>query len=239
MKLLPSNKLVGLSVLLLFLLYYAGPVTLRQMTGTPFGRLGSGLVSRFVGWWFWSLLLCLYGILLGRVSMSSRRRAVLTGLPVVFAVLMGGVSLYNSLPSVRAQKILAGAQFAPLPASASRIKVLAWYTPFSGEEYLRFRADPIEIKSFLTRSGVLEGTEYEEYSHEKMRLFFPRDAGGGLPYHDAHEYVNKDETAPPWYRQEIRDAAKRYRIRPKGYDSGGEVIVEESTGLIFIKLVIS
>jgi hypothetical protein len=125
-----------------------------------------------------------------------------------------------------------------LPESADQIKVLAWYTPFSGEEFVRFRANPADITSFLEHSPVLEHVEYEEYSDRKMRLFFPRGVRN-TPPHDDHEYINKKPTAPPWYRQEIKDKARRYRIRPLGYDSFGELIIDERNNLVFIKLIIS
>jgi len=41
-----------------------------------------------------------------------------------------------------------------------------------------------------------------------------------------------------WYMHEIKDIAKRYRIESKGYNHAGEVIVEEKTNLVFIKLII-
>jgi len=240
MKRFISKKSIYLSIVLLFLLYFTCPIKLRQVTGTPFDSIAMGYVHRILGLCFWSFLLYLYDRLLNRISTSPRKKIVLANLSLVFAVLIGGTSLYNSLPSVRAQRILAGAQFAPLPESAKEIKVLAWYTPMSGEEYLRFRANPADIKSFIEQSPVLKYAEYEEYSDKKMRLFFPRDyaARTGSYLVDDHEYINKKPTAPVWYMREIRDNARRYRICPKRYNSGGELIIEEKTNLIFIKLTI-
>jgi hypothetical protein len=232
------NKPIILSIVLLFLLYYVGPVILRQVTGTPFGWLGSGLISRFVGWWFLSLLLCLYGGLLNRIPKKHRRGVVQMGLPIVLVVLIGGVSLYNSLPSIRARKILENAQFASLPDSATQIKVHIWYTPFSGEEYLRFRADSLDIKLFLDQSAVLEHAEYEEYSDKKMRLFYPRGTTSNKSPGNNYEYISKKPTAPPWYMQEIKDVARRYKIQPKGYNHAGEVIIDEKNNCVFVKLIL-
>jgi hypothetical protein len=155
----------------------------------------------------------------------------------VFVVLFGVVSLYNSQPSVRVQKILAGAEFAELPESAMQIKIMTWYTPFSGEEYLRFRASPDDIKSFLEKSPILNNVEFEKYSDKKMRLFSPHRDVFSSSSLDNHEYINKKPTAPSWYMQEIKDIARRYRIQPKGYNSAGELIVEERNNLVFIKLI--
>ena len=240
MKRLIRNKRIYLSIVLLLLLYFACPIKLRQVTGTPFDSIAMGYLHRIFGLFFWSLILCLYGVFLNRVSTSPKKEIVLANLSFVFAVLIGGISLYNSLPSVRSQRILAGAQFAPLPESAKEIKVLAWYTPMSGEEYLRFRANPVEIKSFLEQSPVLEHAEYEEYSDKKMRLYFPSDFAARTATYlvDNHEYINNKPTVPVWYMQEIKDIARRYRIEPKGYNSAGELIVDQRTNLIFIKLII-
>ena len=238
MKRLIRNKSIYLSIVLLFLLYFAAPIKLRQVTGTPFNSLGMGYVHRAFGFCFWCFLLYLYGRLLNRISTSPRKKDALKSLYLVFAVLIGGTSIYNSLPSVRANWILASGQLARLPESAKEIKALTWYTPFSGEEYLRFRANPVDIKSFLEQSPVREHAEYEEYSDKKMRLFFSSKTDLSISSRDNHEYFNKKPTAPVWYMQEIRDIAKRYRIRPKGYNSAGELIVEERTNLVFIKLII-
>ena len=199
-----------------------------------------GYVHRTFGLCFWCFSFYLYGRLLNRISTNPRKKDALKSLYIVFAVLIGGTSIYNSLPSVRAQRILSYAQLAPLPKSAKEIKVLTWYTPMSGEEFLRFRANPVDIKSFLEHSPVLEQAEYEKYSDKKMRLFFPSDYPGRTAAYlvDKHEYINKKPTAPVWYMQEIKDIARRYRIEPKGYNHAGEVIVEEKTNLIFIKLII-
>jgi hypothetical protein len=165
------------------------------------------------------------------------RKLALTSLPFVIVVSLGCLSLYNSLPSVRAQEILAGADFAPLPDSARQIKVLTWSTPMSGEKYLRFRASPTDIESFLRQSPVLEEVEYGEYSDKRMRLFCS-DTTYGTSSQDFHEYITKKKTAPPWYMQEITQSADRYRLLPKGYNHAGELTVEEKTNFVFIKLII-
>ena len=240
MKRFRFNKITYLSIILLFLLYFACSIKLRQVTGTPFDSIGMGYVHRIFGILFWSFFLCLYDLLLNRILTRSRKKIMLTSLSLVFAVLIGGISLYNSFPSVRAKRILAGAQFASLPESAKEIKVFTWYTPMSGEEYLRFRANTVDIKSFIDQSSVLKYAEYEKYSDKKMRLFFPSDYAARTEEYlaDNHEYINKKPAAPVWYMQEIKDNARRYRIEPKGYNSAGELIVIERTNQVFIKLII-
>src|SRR4030067_628558 len=70
MKRLFHKKLVGLSIVLLFLLYFVGPLTLRRISSTPFYSIGMPYVSKFLGFCFWSFLLYLYGGFLKRISMS-------------------------------------------------------------------------------------------------------------------------------------------------------------------------
>ena len=179
----------------------------------------------------------IYGRLWDPIPKSPRGNVVLTGLPLVLVILIGVVSIYGSLPSVRAQRILASTELASLPDSASQIKVLVWSTPMSGEKYLRFRANPGDIKSFLEQSQVLEYAEYEEYSDRRMRLFYS-DATRSMSSNGDHKYINKSPAAPPWYMQEIRHTAGRYTFLPKGYNHSGELIVEERTKFVFIKLII-
>lgn len=237
MKILLRKKYISLSIALLFLLYFAGPLTIRQVTGTPFGSLGMGLLTRVFGLCVCTGLLHIYGKLWYPIPTRHRENVVLKGLPIVLAFLVGALSIYSALPKIRAQRILASAQLAPLPESASQIKVLTWSSPMSGEKYLRFHANPVEIKSFLAQSPILEHAEFEEYSDKRMRLFYP-DALPKVSFNDNHKYINKSPSAPSWYMQEIRQIADRYRFLPQGYNHAGELIVQKKTNFVFIKLII-
>ncbi|MBN2129956.1 MAG: hypothetical protein JW741_10685 [Sedimentisphaerales bacterium] len=154
-------------------------------------------------------------------------------LPVL---LFGARSVYRSLPSVRAQEILGTAELAPLPQSATGITVYTWWTPMSGEEYLRFRARREDIEAFVAASPILKGATYRVYSEAKMRLLEPNRVGAATA---DHEYIRDYPTAPPWYMQEIRCKARRYRIPRTAYGHKGEIIIDEAHMVIYVKLVFS
>lgn len=238
MSRLLRNKRVSASIVMLFLLHVAGPTVVRRATGTPFGSMGMPYVGPLFSFCVLGALLHVYGRLWDPLPVNSWKKLAVTSLPFVIVVSLGCLSLYSSLPSVRAQEILAGAEFAHLPESASQIKVLTWSTPMSGEKYLRFRANPADIEAFIAQSPILENAEYEEYSDKRMRLFFSDPSARRLLSHDDHEYITRKPTAPPWYVQEIRHAAGRYRILPKAYNHAGELIIDKRSNLLFVKLII-
>jgi hypothetical protein len=154
--------------------------------------------------------------------------------------LLGARSTYNSLPSVRAQQILTSAGLGALPESATGITVYAWWTPMSGEDYLKFHASPEDIGLFVTKAPILKGAEHWDYSRAKMRLLdrentAPTEGSGASD----HEYILHHRTVPPWYMEEIRWKARSYRIRPKGYQLPGEVIIDQENNVVFVKLVFS
>jgi len=146
--------------------------------------------------------------------------------------------LQDSQPTVKAQRILSYGRLAPLPESASDIKVYSWSSPFSGEWFLRFSAIPEDIEEFLNTSPSIKGAECVMYSREKMKLPYPEDYWQNTKYfHDGHEYFDYHSTGPEWYKPEIRGRGRYYRIRPKVGFKRAEVIVDDEEHLIFVKLV--
>jgi len=156
------------------------------------------------------------------------------------AILFGGFSLYQSLPGIQARTILAHGQLAHLPESAIDIKVYTLSSPFSGEEFLRFRADPDDIERFLDESPILQGKECEKFSKERMRLKYPKDYGTKAEHFEhEHEYFHPDPSAPAWYIEEIKGTGRRYKFQPKGYHYPGEVIVDDEQHIVYVMLVFS
>jgi len=241
-RLLRTSMSLG-TVFLLCLLYVTVPVVVRLTSGTPSYAVGIGLE------FFWRAIgLCFYGCLFSiyqRLLYRLLRVRVSHWMPwsaaaLLPVVLFGARSVYHSLPSVRAQEILGTAELAPLPESATGITVYTWWTPMSGEEYLRFRASREDIESFVAKSPILERAERRDYSPAKMRLFDRNEtapaAGAGT---DDHEYIRNHPTAPPWYMQEIKCRARRYAIPRTVYKHKGELIIDEDNNVVYVRLVFS
>ncbi len=225
------------SASVLFVLYMVVPIAIRLMSGTPHHAVGTGLdlLWRTIGL---CVLLCLFVLyesllhnVLPPVLKNGVARSVLVLLP---AFLIGGRTIFHSLPSVRAAQILESAELSALPESATEITVYAWWTPMSGEEYLAFRASHDDIELFVGKSPILKAAERRDYSRAKMRLL-----DGERVQSTGAEYIRHHRTAAPWYMEEIRWRARRYRIRPKGYHHEGEVIIDQENDIVFVKLVFS
>ncbi|UCG55877.1 MAG: hypothetical protein JSU70_13515 [Phycisphaerales bacterium] len=230
-----------LNFVLLFGLCVVGRSVLRaQSNGGALPNIMAVAGGIFVfGFFSWGLLIyqfVLHQLLRRRIT----RPVVWVILFVLPAVLIGGWSLSYSLPSAQAGRILSNANLAPLPKSATDVKAYVWSSPFSGEEFLRFRASPEEIERFLRESPILQGVECERFSKERMRL--PAEAGleKWRPYEQAgHETFIPRSTTPVWYKQEIRSPARRYIIQPERYQFPGEVLVDDEENVVFVYLCFS
>jgi ABC-type multidrug transport system fused ATPase/permease subunit len=154
------------------------------------------------------------------------------------AIIFGSISFYQSLPTVRAPKVLSYGRLAPLPESASDIKVYSWSSLFAGEWFLRFSATSEDIEDFLNMSPSIKDAECVMYSREKMRLPYPEDYWQNNKYsQDGHEYFDYHQTEPGWYKPEIRGRGRYYRIRPKAGFKRAEVIVDDEKDLVFIRVI--
>jgi len=139
---------------------------------------------------------------------------------------------------VTAQRLLADAELAQLPKSATGIKVITWSTWFSGKEHLRFNATHADIDRFLAQSPVLLGVECHYYSKDRMRLIRPDDYLTHKKKYDedGNEYFDSPPV-PSWYRDEIKGSGRRYRFRPDGYNYG-ELIIDYDESSIYVGLTI-
>lgn len=218
-------------------LYLAVPMMIWRATGTPSGWVAGRLITGPFAFLLWTWACCLWWQMLkrraNRTSMSKGTLPVLTLLPVI---LIGARAIYRSWPSVRAANILANAQLAPLPPSASEIKVYMWSTPFSGDWRLRFRADRADIERFLKASAILNAAECREYSQGTMRLAAPDDGERPTGDPNGHDYFRPARQVPNWYIEEIRVPGRRYETDPSGFSDPGEVIVHTEENLVFVSL---
>ena len=155
-------------------------------------------------------------------------------------ILIAGMIIYESIPIVAARKILLHANLSPLPDSYYEINAWHWSSLFSGEEFLKFRASPEDIESFLSSSPILKDKIYELYSIERMRIPYPDKYGTEEEHFNTpHEYYYPSPSAPDWYIEQLKGPGRRYEIHPEDYYYPGEVIIDDESGTVFVKLVFS
>jgi len=143
---------------------------------------------------------------------------LLSGLWITWACVDREVFLRQVRPEARAARVLHDAQLAALPDSATDIEVYTWSSPFSGEEFLRFAAEPNDIERFIRESPNLQGKVPTQYSAEHMRLPVCDDMQKRSEFEQAgHEVYFPHSNTPDWYKQEINAPARRYIFRPKRY----------------------
>jgi len=162
---------------------------------------------------------------------------LILSLPVI---LIAGYVVYESLPTVCANRTLSNANLAPLPESYYDLNAWQWSFIFSGSEYLKFKASPEDIERFIASSPILRGNTCVIYGDEKQRLPRPRDFGTKQDhFSDRYEFYSPDPSAPDWYITELKGAGRRYEIKPLRYQCPGEVIIDDESGTVFVKLVFS
>jgi hypothetical protein len=231
-------RYVLLNALLLFVICSSSREMLKLVSHRAISVLIIEAIFAAIGAGFLTLISLGYQTLVYRLMKTRvRRNALWAILFVLPAIMFGSVCIYSSLPTVAARKILGHAELAPLPKSATEIKVYTWSSLFSGEEFLGFRASSRDIEKFLNESPILQNAECEKFSHERMRLRTPDTTPNTDQFDEGeHEFFVPDLNAPTWYKDEIR-RGKRYIIHPKWGYYPGEVIVHDEEHLVFVHVI--
>jgi len=242
-----------LNGVLLLLLCIVGPIVMRAQSfdgdlhaimrflGRGLDDMMAVLSSVLVFLWSLGLSLVCQAIAYRLLKRRIRSRAIWAVLFLLPAITIGGGWFYYSTPIAQARAILARGELASLPKSATDIRVYMWSSPFSGEDFLRFRASPDDIQKFLEESPILRGAKCREYSKDRMRLKYPKDYWQRIMEYreDGNEYFFPDSITPDWYKQEIKGPARCYIINPNRYHYPGEVIVDNEENLVFVYLCFS
>jgi len=224
----------ALNIILLVLLCFVAPYLMRKQAGA--GRLPDMMLDfrnfMTLGFFLWASLI--YHLVL---HYALRRRV---GHPLIWAIffvlpgIWGGANAFHrSLPIVQVRALLTYAKLAPLPPSATGIKVYSWSSPFSGEDLMRFTASPNDIEQFLAQSPALQGQEPRRYSTHMIRLALPKDFQS-IPDDGNEHFV--PHHLPAWYKQEIRGPARKYVVQPPRYQYPGEVLVDDETNTVYVYL---
>lgn len=232
-------RLFILNTLLLFLICVVGRYAMELVYGAVFSMIVGEAVVSTITLPFFIVLSLAYQVVVYLLLKTRIKHILLWAILFLApAIVLGADCLYTSLPTVAARRILAIAELASLPKSATEIKVYTWSFLFSGEKSLRFRASPDDIERFLDESPILRDAECERFSRKRMRLHSPHDPKKWGEYQEAgHELFVPDSSAPPWYKEEIKQGGRRYIIHPEWGYYPGEVIVDDEEHLIFINIV--
>jgi hypothetical protein len=229
-----------LNAFLLFLLFIVGPSIIRfTVGGVEWSNAFFDLNRIFsFGFFLWGSLFyhfILHNLLRRRIV----RPAIWAALFLLPAVILGGPVFYISLPKVDARSLLSMAELAPLPKSATGVRTYSWASPFSGEDFVCFKADPNDIERFIAESPALQGQTPKRYSAEKMRLMYPKDYDTNRNFDDVNEYVSPRPSFPIWYKREVRGPARKYHVQPPRYQYPGEVLVDDETNTVYVYLIFS
>jgi hypothetical protein len=235
----------ALNIVLLVLLCFVAPYIMQKQTGAgaSAGRLADmeAAAGLFMTLAFFLWVSLIYHLILRSASRRKLRHPLTEAILLVLpGILVGTTAFYKSLPHVRAGALLRLADLAPLPESTTAIRVYSWSSPFSGEDFLRFTARPADLERFLSESPALQGQEPTRFSAERMRLPLPQPLPSTWDRSmDAHEYFAPRSHWPHWYKQEIRGPARKYIVQPPDYHYPGEILVDDETSTVYVRLCFS
>ncbi len=233
-------RLYALNTLLLLLLCIVGPLVMETRaaahSGGPPNVMAAASFVVVFGLLLWASL-AWHFILQGWLKLRIAHALVWTVLFLLPAILGGGAFFCYSLPANNVRTLLARAQLAALPKSATAVRIYIWSSPFSGEEFLRFTADANDVERFLAESPALQGQEPTIYSAQRMRLVYPNGfAATSSPPIDGAEYVQPSHSAPTWYKYEVKGPARKYHVQPPRYQLPGEVLVDDEAHTVYVHL---
>ncbi len=177
------------------------------------------VIFALIGSSFWILMSLAYQVLLYEILKKRIRHNLIWAILFILPSIMLGISLfYVSLPTVNARRILTLAELAPLPESATEIKVYEWSFIFSGEKYSRFRASPSDIEKFLKKSPILQDVECEKFPADGIRA------------------RSQNPNAPDWYKEDIKKG-RLYITHPEWGYYPGQVIVDDEEHFVYVNII--
>ena len=226
------------SALILFLGFVVGPLVSMRVSGGIYAPADLRIIMLVVAWSLAAGLCVLFQAVVYRL-LSTRIRsslmwAVLFLLP---ALVLSSEGVHHSLPRVRAQKILAEGGFAPLPRSATQLRVYGWWFPDEVGRCMMFRATAQDVEEFLNASPTLKGRKCKKFSPESMRMLFPRDTTKWMEYIEAGHELIGPLSGPPWYKEEIKGYGRYYSVPTKDYRGSGQVIVDDEENIVYVKVI--
>jgi hypothetical protein len=164
---------------------------------------------------------------------------------LIWALALGGLALglagCSRAPREQraVQEVLAAAGLAPLPASATEIRTYGWTGLLQGEAYIMFRAAQPDIAKFVAGSPCLLGVQPKTYGPDHQRLPLPEDFFKNTEKYtqSGHEFNERSNPRVEWYPFKIDFPASRYEIYPSGGQDWGELILDETTGTVYVQVV--
>ena len=212
-------RFVIFNAVIIFIICISSRKMLELIFEGAFSTIITAIILALIGTFFWMLLSLGYQVLVYKIFRKRIRRDLLWAVLFILpAIVLGTSWLYVSLPTVNARRILNLAELAPLPESATDIKVYEWSFIFSGEKYLRFRASPSDIEKFLKESPILQDAECEKFPADGIRARSP------------------NPNAPDWYKGDIKKG-RLYIIRPKWGYYPGQVVVDDEEHFVYVNII--
>jgi len=123
-------------------------------------------------------------------------------------------------------------RLAPIPESATDLRIDGTSNLFSSTYYISFRATAKDIDNFIQNSPGLNGLLPTRFDANHQHLPFSKD---DEIRNAEHEYFGLDKRYP-WFNPVITTRGRKYEI-PQDHDANsGEVIINDETNVVYIKV---
>jgi hypothetical protein len=141
-------------------------------------------------------------------------------------------------PKKVARSVIEYGRLSKLPKSATDIKGYAWSSPFSGEWFLSFKASPEDIQAFIDASQSIKDLEPQVFNSKRQYLPRPHPLPEDFYLNESgHEYFSPSPSAPSWYDPTLNTKGRKYEVPAVDYHNWGEVIINDETNIVFIKII--
>lgn len=108
--------------------------------------------------------------------------------------------------------LLKAAGLSSLPLSATNVSYYAWAGMGTGNIYVRFEVNPVDLNLFVSNSPALrdkQPTKLFDQAHQHLSI--PQDSwNGSLPRE--HQYYLESPGDPKWFRPNVMSKGRMFKI---------------------------
>jgi hypothetical protein len=162
-----------------------------------------------------------------------RRRLILALGTVTLLLVAGVLVLSGPSDATLLQDALDAGRLASLPPGAAEIEIAGTRNMFSWTTLFRFTAPAAEIDAFINGSPSLQAATPMMFDASTPYLPYSRaEPSSRRAQHDCFHL----DSRYPWWDPTIRESGRRYEIRQDAQAHWGEVIVNDATNVVYIRI---
>ena len=187
----------------------------------------------------------------GAMKMKKAAKILITVSALIFILFVITPAIIEPPDSQKIKVALEWGRLAPIPNNSEKIIVETIGGMFSRTFYIYFKSSDLEINKWIEKSSSIEKIKVEKFSKESMLLpdkeyflligEYIGDCNPNTKKIDKptkkfqHQCIFLNEKFP-WFYPVIKERGRRYEIPQDANACGGEIIINDVTGEVFIRI---